>query len=423
MKQALSKFEAVNLHYPELKTSSLSKILDLNYLPLGKISMTTIDEIQYNTLSDSQLKRLDALGHHIDQKMLSHTLPADPKHDAASFLDMKKDDPHLPFEYKGNNQTRNQDMIIEKLCQYLTLTGQDTDIIPKIQGGICVPLSFLFIHKNSDEWDQFITAISNWDAKGNSHQISEHFNKLLKYVKVYQFNQGEKQLIGDDITSFLRENAKEGGKFILCNEWHDTGLKYERGSWHYYNPNFVSGKSLSFSADQLDNLADKIYNTFGKVLSVRSKTYMGPPIQPIINNIPNFIKEGGLLCCMFTVNHIKLMGCLRETNIEALTYEVLHNGLLIRTTKAIPTWLLGLNSDYSLFFLSLIRQCLKLKPDTFINEFKVSADRLSPEERYNYSRMLSRLNNKIPQEYTEVINALSYIPRISVGLFLIRPYI
>ena len=44
-------------------------------------------------------------------------------------------------ESKGINKTKNQFMLIEKLCQYLTLKQEHLDVIPEIQDGMCAAMA------------------------------------------------------------------------------------------------------------------------------------------------------------------------------------------------------------------------------------------------------------------------------------------
>ncbi|MCX7116946.1 MAG: hypothetical protein NTW94_03400 [Legionellales bacterium] len=73
----------------------------------------------------------------------------EPIHDHTKFKDFRpKTD---PFEYKGDNASKDQKRIIQQLSQYYTLTSEHAALTLKIQDGICNPLSHYFMeHKELD---------------------------------------------------------------------------------------------------------------------------------------------------------------------------------------------------------------------------------------------------------------------------------
>jgi uncharacterized protein YjbI with pentapeptide repeats len=149
---------------------------------------------------------------------------SNPSHDIRNMRDFKPSG--RPFQFKGDNKTLNQGMLIEKLCQYLTLKQQHLDVIPKIQGGICSALSHYFLSIEKDKWDKFVNMALSWDGKLDTldpQYLTPSFDALYFYINQYQLQQQTpKHYIGDALNVFLDTNQLP---CILTNPWHAIAIK------------------------------------------------------------------------------------------------------------------------------------------------------------------------------------------------------
>lgn len=189
---------------------------------------------------------------------------SNPSHDIRNMRDFKPSG--RPFQFKGDNKTLNQGMLIEKLCQYLTLTQQHLDVIPKIQGGICTALSHYFLSIDKDKWDTFVNMARSWDGKLDtldSQHLTPSFDALYVYINQYQLQQHTPEYyIGDALNEFLGTNKLP---CILTNPWHAIAIKpAQNGSWYVYDPNYVTGCLEVSTAD----LPITIEKAIGKIVSV-----------------------------------------------------------------------------------------------------------------------------------------------------------
>lgn len=129
-----------------------------------------------------------------------------PKHEAGMQINYRPEPNDFQFKYKGKNKSSDQKMIIEKLAQYLTINQKHLSYIPKINNGICYPLSQFFKNQTIDDWEQFIQRIRDWD--GNeitlNHNLTNDFKSLIKLFKQYPLSNKKEYptyFIGDNFDS------------------------------------------------------------------------------------------------------------------------------------------------------------------------------------------------------------------------------
>ncbi|EKD92108.1 MAG: hypothetical protein ACD_29C00179G0001, partial [uncultured bacterium] len=199
------------------------------------------------------------------------------------------------FRYKGN-LTKSQSMIIEKLCQYLTLTEQHTERIPKIQNGICLALSNFFILKQKEKtWDDFLNCIYEWDGRLETltERLSSELKNLYSFTKIY-YESGlitnKTHYLGDNAEQFFQENRETR---VIGNALHAISIyPTATGTWLVYDPNYIDGPKQVSTAE----LFSTVKKALGNILSVYYAD--APPIAPTISNPATFIAEGGLFTLM-----------------------------------------------------------------------------------------------------------------------------
>lgn len=136
-------------------------------------------------------------------------------------------DKQEPFKFEGTNQTKNQGMIIEKLCHYLNLTNQHPDWIARMQSGICNGLCHYCAHLNSEEWNDFINSVHSWNGNkaSLSADLTQQFKNLLKYIFQFQFKQSApKTYVGEQLEAILNHYQGQD-PLIITNPWHAVLLK------------------------------------------------------------------------------------------------------------------------------------------------------------------------------------------------------
>ncbi|MGQ3887741.1 AAA family ATPase [Legionella sp. CNM-1927-20] len=294
-----------------------------------------------------------------DASPKQESIARDRSHNPADHREFIPPSDDFEFQFRGLNQTKNQGMIIEKLSQYLSLTNQHLEQIPKIQDGICDALSHFFKKTNNVQtWNKFIDRIANWDGKSESltDSLKQDFSKLLNYVKKYQTSRLSflsQHYLGDNLANFL---AKLQESAILTNPWHAIAIKPEPDSndWIVYDPNFVGGARKV----KHNELASIIHQALGKLVSVET---LIAPIKPKINDPQAFLEEGGLLTLVDCANLKLLLEQL--TPVKDLSIPALE-GLLLRDNEGIPAWVIGLReAKLNTFTQTLLQQFIAKIPD------------------------------------------------------------
>ena len=309
----------------------------------------------------------------VPSKSFDEELPKEnPIHDAQKMKDFV-----LPKGYeKPRNQTKNQGMIIQRLGDYVTLTQKNRDILPKLEGGICVALSHYFSEMKVVEWDRFINMALAWNGQDPvSKDLSAYFDNLYAAIQTYQFSQSRQQVqyLGDELSDFLSSNYKP---CILVNPWHAIAMKPadNPGHWHVYDPNYVTG----FLTVRTDRLLSTIHEAIGTLVSIESEQIIK---KVSIKSQDNFIANGGLLCLNRVANADAL---LAKLSIDHHYTKDALDGILSRNTKAYPAWAVGLESrkpEVSKLTLELLKQFLLKNPADGHQQLTRSLSELTPLQK------------------------------------------
>ncbi len=262
--------------------------------------------------------------------------PTNPIHDSRDMRDFKPND--RPFQFKGENKTLNQGMLIEKLCQYWTLSGNPslTRDYQKIQNGMCMALANLFLNIEKDKWDNAVNSARDWDGtnKNLTTDLQYFFMDLTISVQ-NQFSQTpSNQYIGDALNTFLASNQES---CILFNPWHEIAIKpAQNGNWYVYDPNYVTG----YQEIAANKLPETIKNSLGGIVSIYSEKSL--ELSEVITDPNYFIEHGGLLALCQCENAGQILDKLpikHEYSKKAL------DGILLRSTSGKPAWVYGLASQ------------------------------------------------------------------------------
>lgn len=309
-----------------------------------------------------------------------------PMIEASSFVDQK----HTPdfarefkpttkdksFHFEGLNPTKNQGMIIEKLSQYLTLTQQHLDVIPKIQDGICLALSHYFIDK-PEEYHLFMGYLTEWNGEQKSlnSDLVTYFNTIYDYVREHYLKAHSQasQYLGENLISFL-SSCKPGASCILKNPWHAIAVRrlVEEDSWEVYDPNYVNGPRIVAP----DDLLKEINYALGGLVSIISSESIDPPL---IKNADQFLEAGGLFTLCDNENTTAMVKQLSE--ISEYSKAAL-DGILLRDTEGIPAWVNALrNPSTAAYTQSLVQQFMKKNPHNYIKLLQDSMECIPQESR------------------------------------------
>lgn len=296
----------------------------------------------------------------------------DPKHNAKDQKSFVPADPNSPFEFKGENKTQNQGMIIEKLCQYLKKNKKHQALIPHIQDGICVPLSRYFNELSEIQWNSFMELVTAWDGECvTSAPLNQHFDKLIKRIQECQFKQAKYTYLGDNLNVFLN-TLKPKSQYIISNPWHAIAIKcVSANSYQIYDPNYVGGYKLVTR----EMLSKTIQEAIGSLVCVDS-----PPssIPCAIHDSNAFLEQGGLLALSNAKNSSSMLSSLENKSYSPAALD----GLLLRDTSGRPAWLSGMqNKDPAIkkWAKNLLLQFLKL-PNAYQQLVK-SLEALTPLQK------------------------------------------
>lgn len=240
-----------------------------------------------------------------------------------------------PFQYRNLN-TKNQGMFIDKLSQYLTLTGIHTDLIPKLQYGMCHAATHLFLTLSEVEWQNLTETVRSWNGqKGTLNPLlTRYLDALLNAVLNHQFTGEPVWFAGDNLGNTL-SGSMPNTKLVLANPWHAIAVhKISESGWRFYDPNAVGGYSM---VDGLPALLTEINRHIGSLVSIE-KT---PDSPPGIENTDSFLENGGLLCLCYCENRIKLLSMMPKA--EDFSQRAIDDGLLMRDLNNYPAWKAGLN--------------------------------------------------------------------------------
>jgi hypothetical protein len=323
---------------PKLKTINLSECrvlfgpLNLDGISLAALETINVSESNLSAQSLQEIKKAAPMAniqgspHEKRAEFQSDATPTDQKHDPKKMKEFKPS--NEPFQFKNINKTKNQGMIIEKLCHYLTLTKQHLDIIPKLQDGICNALSHFFSNRSKSQWDGFISLALDWNGEANtlSDDLSSHFNCLYADIQKYQLgSQSTTQYLGDGLQLFLSSlaNRNTNQSYILYNPWHAIAIKPNGdGSWAVYDPNYVNGYRVVWGEEFLKT----IHTAIGQIVSIESDKAI-PYCE--IKNPNDFIAQGGLLALCKNDNKANMLSKLPKD--YPYTKEAL-DGILLRST-------------------------------------------------------------------------------------------
>lgn len=346
LKNLLSKascLKKIKLSQADLRGVSFSDY-DFSSLQSLDVTHSTINIEEFNKLKEKYPK-LIIKGVSFSK---ASVVPADPIHDPLSQRNFAPTTSDFKFEYKGENKLLNQAMIIEKLSQYLTLTGKHSNKISKLQDGICTALSNYFNEESLDNWKIILNRFSAWDGKPETleKELTDQFKKLWKYIKKYQFASPKPvTYLGDEYINFLKVNRRS---HILSNPWHAISIKYskENNRWTIYDPNYIDGSKEVLE----ENLKVEIEKGLGKLIFVSGNF----SIKATIDDPDTFLAEGGLLALCKAQNREQLLSLVPIT--AALSRQAL-DGLLLRSVDGIPAWAQGMKTPLLVSYtLQLLQQ-------------------------------------------------------------------
>ena len=266
-----------------------------------------------------------------------------PEHDLEKHKRFKPHDETQPFVFDATKQVKNQGMLINKLSQYLTMTNKHKAMIPKLQSGICGPLSFYFRDKGHVEMEAFLDRALAWDGKFStlSPILARDLTDLYMYVDRYQLNKTtniEELFLGDNTRDFLSE-ISVGNTATLTNPWHGVAVeKISETEYCFYDPNGVDGVKTY----QLDDLMMAINSQIGHLIGILALEKQVRSIDRL-ESPKQFVAQGGLLalcrCSNFSPKLFEQLTLLaRSMDAESL------EGLLLRGTSGRPAWVIGATS-------------------------------------------------------------------------------
>ena len=286
---------------------------------------------------------LPTAGNSLSQAAESKT-PVTPQHDLETHKHFTPHDETKPFEFDATQHVKNQGMLINKLSQYLTVTNKHVSMIPRLQDGICSPLSFYFRDKGHEEMAAFLDEALAWD--GNVETLSpsliERFTSLYGYVERHQLKRTiytENLFLGDNAPEFL-SGLGVGQRAVLTNPWHAIAVaKISATEYCLYDPNGVEGVKTY----QFHELMLAINSQLGYLIGIADFEQEIKSIARLAN--PNqFIAQGGLISLQKNSNFSPEVFAQLTLSANTMDAESLE-GLLLRGTSGVPAWVIGTKSS------------------------------------------------------------------------------
>jgi len=352
---------------PHLKTLIIeeSTIDNLDLTTLKQIALARSIDLQISSPKEASHAEATPLAE--EDKPNESVLLLTCKHNPSAFLNLQLPSNDFKFDYKGNYKTKNQNMVMDQLSQYLTLINKDINAIPIIQRGICAALSDLFFNKSLGEWDTMINTVQQWNGtlETISDELRDYFELLLKQVKLFYINNEDASnntptyYIGND--DLLSGYLISHDKILLSNPWHTITIKRLSSphQWLFYDPNEPNGH-LGFSA--LNHLLGKIHHNLGQLILTEKNDDI--PLE--INDVNQFIADGGLLVLRNCLHLPQFQPMLTKLQNKKFSHQALAQGLCLRTVLGEPIWkkALSTSSDALKSFVNdLIKQFAALEPN------------------------------------------------------------
>lgn len=286
----------------------------------------------------------------------------DAAHDPKNLLDQKPKAKDFCFVWNAGNQTKNQQMIFEKLCMYLIQKEKNLEYIPKINDGICLALSHLFQDKSITDWEKMVDSLLQWDPSTTDcdSRLASYFEEIYRYfIKYYaSVNSCEYRYLGGRLNDFLAVLRQD---CLLSNPWHAIALKYSGSCWMVYDPNFADGYKLLYPKD----LPAQIQHCLGAFVCVENTGFITNALEKCapqeILDKNAFIRDGGLLilCRMPPMEAAALVKAMIGFDFSPAA---LQQGLFIRATNGFPACYppLHRNSQTATFVSDLLEQFKKM---------------------------------------------------------------
>ena len=404
----LASLEVLNLTNSKFTSSNLKKLLkaapNLKTLHLSTVLGLEVDKEMMQRLKTIHIPNgqvLRVTGDQVPQQEIPHR--------AELMRNFIPQEDKAPFQYKRENRSKVQEMIIEQLSQYLTLTQQHLAHIPKLQGGICNALSFYFQEHTLNEWEQVVNELQLWDGKATSltPALVKIFDELYKYVQQYQLSVSgddhqSNQYLGRALPEFLDSGASS---CVLRNPWHAIAIRHKEhtSTWEVYDPNFLDGWRLV----RQEELLETIHKSIGSLVTVKSHAQL---ITPQIGNPELFIEEGGLLALSQSANAQEMLKAL--TPLGDYPPKSLE-GLLVRDLGGIPAWVIGIlgSESISSFTQTLLKQFIAKNPGDYLQKLQKSMECLSAQKKHEcITRIIQWQQADLGRLKDQLVQAIRYAP-------------
>ena len=368
---------------PHLETLSYSSTI------LTTASLASLNAAAPRIQNIMKQEMLDPLPVSPTPKPIIPLTPQEPTHNPALFKDYNPHQNKSSFQFKGICKTKNQRMLIEKICQYFTLNKKNVAVIPELTNGICDALSHYFNQHSIDHWSRFIDCISQWNGLSQTitPELEDYFTKLSAYIQHYQLNTQSPNhniYLGDNLALFLHSSRIP---CILKNPWHAIAIRPKPRSplWLIYNPNDDEGAREITE----ENLLQAIHDAIGTLVSVESSHGMSTILLPQISNPESFIQTGGLLSLLYASNFIAIFAQFKPAPLFS---RAILDGILLRDVKGIPAWVLCIQKPILAdFTFTLLKQFITTNPDDYVTQLEQSMALLSPLEKQQCLDAIMRL--------------------------------
>lgn len=297
------------------------------------------------------------------------------------------------FVFDPQKNTKDQEMIIQKIAQYITIYRKDKmHLIPGILGGICAIASNRFVNIPIELWDKEITVFQEWNAKEHTltADIIHTGDSWISHIEKYH-NQPN-YFLGNALESFLGEKNEA---LEFTNYKHQICIKpFKDKTWYVYEPNNPNG----YFQAQKENLPTIIRTQLGSLVCISQSEK--PAVEPIISCINSFINDGGLILLrqIMNLNELHIQQLLISP--ENILLDTLSTGLRVRSINGHPAWLLLLRHDpfnkkqLAKLTFDLLHMFYQKDAIKFDKELKESVSALTPKEIKEYLNIILSLQKQ-----------------------------
>lgn len=303
-----------------------------------------------------------------------------------------------PFVFKPISNNKSQQMIIQKISQYLILTEENMELIPSIQDGICTKLCYWIESIGINEYMRRVSLLEAWNGK--AHRLYPELKNILQELQSFLKKSftNHYYFLGSTLDTFVEKRPK---KVHFANFEHEVYVELlPDQSWAFLDTNDPAGVIIASQ----ENLAATIRAHLGNLICIN--TPKNPAILPFVHDTNQFLREGGL----WLFNQVRNSQDI-HLDLATINKDDLSSGLRIRDKDGFPAWLKLLsNNIQSKLILELLYTLYCYDSTLCQADLQKSVDGLTPLQIRDFIKSLLALQSLDPPFIHTLCNLLQTSP-------------